>query len=250
MFDDLSLTQLLLVAALFVWSAFVRSGLGFGGAALTLPLLLLVHDDPQLFLPVIACHLLIFSAWTVKRASGSVNWRYLRHLLLILIIPKLAGIYGLLSLPAEAMTAFVYLVTLGYALSYVLNITWRGAARFDLPVLWLGGYMSGASLIGAPLIVAVATRHLAGAQLRTTLFVLWFILVVIKLAAFVLAGVDLQLIAMLALLPPAILGHLLGERLHARMLMGGQTVLIRWIGSGLIVVSLLGLARLVSDQLS
>lgn len=246
MFAELSLIQTLLVALLFVWSAFVRSGLGFGGAALTLPLLLLVHDDPLVFLPVIALHLLIFSSWTVKRAAGTVNWPYLRRLLLILLVPKLAGIYGLLNLPAAAMTGFVYIVTLGYALSYVLGLRWRGASRFDLPMLWLGGYMSGASLIGAPLIVAVATRHLAAAQLRTTLFVLWFILVVIKMAAFVAAGVDLQLPAALALLPPALVGHLLGERLHARMVASGQNTLIRWIGAGLILVSLVGLGRLAA----
>ncbi|MDO6459962.1 TSUP family transporter [Granulosicoccaceae sp. 1_MG-2023] len=249
MFDELSFIQSLLVGLLFVWSAFVRSGLGFGGAALTLPLLLLVHDDPLLFLPVIAVHLLIFSSWTVNRAAGSVNWPYLRRLLLILLIPKLAGVYGLLSLPASAMTAFVYLVTLVYAVSYVLNLHWRGGRRFDLPILCLGGYMSGASLIGAPLIVAVATRQLAPAQLRTTLFVLWFILVAVKMAAFIVAGVDLQLQAALLLLLPAMAGHWLGERLHRRMLAGGQTQLIRWIGGGLIVVSLVGLGRLMTDYL-
>ncbi|MFK7862332.1 MAG: hypothetical protein AB8B64_26225 [Granulosicoccus sp.] len=37
--------KLLAIAAGFDWSGFVRSGLGFGGAALTLPLLLLVHND-------------------------------------------------------------------------------------------------------------------------------------------------------------------------------------------------------------
>ena len=35
--------QLLATALIFIWSGFVRSGLGFGGAALGLPFLLLVY---------------------------------------------------------------------------------------------------------------------------------------------------------------------------------------------------------------
>jgi len=41
--DSLPLWQLLLLGLCFVWSGFVRSGIGFGGAALSLSLLLKVH---------------------------------------------------------------------------------------------------------------------------------------------------------------------------------------------------------------
>jgi hypothetical protein len=60
---ELTLTQLTLIGLIFVWSGFVRSGLGFGGSVLSLPFFLLVVDDPLLFLPPIAIHLLIFSSW-------------------------------------------------------------------------------------------------------------------------------------------------------------------------------------------
>ena len=62
---DLSLWQYVLIGLVFVWSGFVRSGLGFGGAVLALPFLLLIHDDPLVFLPLIAAHLLLFSSLTV-----------------------------------------------------------------------------------------------------------------------------------------------------------------------------------------
>ena len=39
--EDLQTWQYLAIAACFVWSGFVRSGLGFGGAVLTLPFLLM-----------------------------------------------------------------------------------------------------------------------------------------------------------------------------------------------------------------
>ena len=41
---------------------------------------------------------------------------------------------------------------------------------------WGWGYVSGTSLIGAPLIVSVFATHVAKEQLRDTMLVLWFIL--------------------------------------------------------------------------
>jgi len=72
--SDLAIYQYLLIALIFVWSGFVRSGLGFGGSVLSLPFLLLVLDQPLVFLPLIAVHLLVFSSLTFwmnnRRGSG------------------------------------------------------------------------------------------------------------------------------------------------------------------------------------
>lgn len=242
--SELAVWQLATVAILFFWSGFVRSGLGFGGAALTLPLLLFIKNDPLVFLPVIALHLLIFSLHTISTSWGEVNWPYLRKLLLILLVPKLIGIAGLLSLPAEYMTAFVYVVTLLYAIGYIFNYNLKGGAFVDVPLLLIGGYMSGASLIGAPLIVAVVARHLAPAQMRTTLFVLWFILVCVKLAAFVYVDVDLQLTYTLYLLPFAAAGHVFGLKLNQMLVSSGREQFVRIIGIVLVIISLLGLGKL------
>ncbi len=243
--SDLANWQLLLIFLLFFWSGFVRSGLGFGGAALTLPLLLLIKDDPITFLPIIAIHLLIFSSHTMIAGRGQVNWPYLQKLLLILAIPKIAGIYGLLSLSPQVMTAFVYSVTLLYALGYIFNYTFRGGVFIDVPLLVAGGYLSGASLIGAPLIVAVVARHLAPAEMRTTLFVLWFILVCVKLGAFVYADVDLQLEYVLYLLPSATAGHFLGLRMNQMLVDSGRDKFIKVMGYALIIISVSGLLKLI-----
>lgn len=241
---ELQIWQIFVTALLFIWSGFVRSGLGFGGAALTLPLLLMVENNPLLFLPIIAVHLLIFSAHTIRYNVGEVNWPYLKKLLAILAIPKVAGIVGLLSLPADVMSGFVYLATLFYAFSYVFCFEPKGGKYTDVPLLMAGGYLSGASLIGAPLIVAVATRHLAANELRTTLFVLWFVLVCVKLAAFIAAGVELQLLATVFLLPFAALGHWGGLHLNRSLVSSGRNTFIRVIGIVLVIISGLGLARL------
>ena len=54
---DLLWYQYALIGLIFAWSGFVRTSLGFGGAVLALPFLLLVVDEPLLFLPIIAIQL-------------------------------------------------------------------------------------------------------------------------------------------------------------------------------------------------
>ena len=76
--SDLLPYQYGLIALLFVWGGFVRSGLGFGGAVLALPFLLLILNQPLVFLPIIAIHLLLFSSLTVvqnQRKAGAEKER-------------------------------------------------------------------------------------------------------------------------------------------------------------------------------
>ncbi|MBZ5488872.1 sulfite exporter TauE/SafE family protein [Halomonas aquamarina] len=251
---DLLWYQYALIGLIFAWSGFVRTSLGFGGAVLALPFLLLVVNDPLLFLPIIAVHLLIFSsliAWQgnrqIKRENGAsaesnIDWGYLGKALKIMIIPKLIGVVGLLTLPANIMTSIIFAIVLVYAVGYLLNKPFKSNNRYvDYALLGLGGYVSGTSLIGAPLIVAVFASHVAKEQLRDTMFVLWFILVVIKMISFLFAGVDLQLIHQLWLLPCAFAGHLLGERAHRYIVKADTGVFFRVLGGVLIFVSIIGL---------
>ncbi|ANG64533.1 permease [Marinobacterium aestuarii] len=253
---DLLGWQYALIGLIFVWSGFVRSGLGFGGAVLSLPFLLLILDEPLVFLPLIAVHLLVFSsliAWQGYRRNrrepaaaggGSIDWPYLKSSLKVMIIPKLVGVFGLLTLPAEIMTSIIFGIVIVYAVGYVLDRPFRSNNPYvDKLFLMLGGYVSGTSLIGAPLIVAVYGTHVAKHQLRDTLFVLWFILVVIKMTSFLIAGVDLQLIHHLWLLPCAFVGHLIGERFHRALVTAETPLFFRVLGAVLIVVSLMGMAR-------
>ncbi|MCV6609412.1 MAG: TSUP family transporter [Amphritea sp.] len=257
---DLQLYQYLIIALLFVWSGFVRSGLGFGGNLLVLPLLLLVVDDPLLFLPIIGVHLLLFSlliTWQGRKHAinsadadsepvGNIDWAYLKRALLILIVPKMAGVLGLLTLPGSIMSMIIYGIVFFYAIGYVLNRPLQSNSKtLDIIFLVIGGYFSGTSLIGAPLIVAVFVTHVARHQLRDTLFVLWFILGGIKLASFLIAGVDMHWIHHLWLLPAVYIGHLLGERAHRRLVQTEQAVFYRVMGAGLIVVSTLGAGKIL-----
>lgn len=256
---DLEVYQYLLIALLFVWSGIVRSGFGFGGAVFALPFLLLIDNQPLVFLPIIAVHLLFFSLLTVyqnqrkkKReafsnnvsVASTVDWVFLRRSLGIMIVPKMIGVFGLLTLPSEIMSLIIFTVIVLYALSYVLNKPFQSNNNaFDVFFLMLGGYVSGTSLIGAPLIAATFSRHVAKEQLRDTLFVLWFILVVIKMSSFIYYGVDLQLIHHLWLLPCAAIGHVIGLRLHAYLMTTDTVRFYRIFGVLLLLAGVAGIVK-------
>jgi uncharacterized protein len=75
------------------------------------------------------------------------------------------------------------------------------------------------------------------------LFVLWFILVSIKMTTFIALKVELHFLAALSLIPVAAIGHVLGLKAHAAI-MRNDLLFKRWLGGGLIVVSALGLLNL------
>lgn len=256
--DALTPIQIILIAACFVWSGFVRSGLGFGGAVLSLPFLLLIYNAPLVFLPLISVHLLFFSGLTLWQAhrrlradesdtdNHTINWPFLRYAFPIMLLPKLAGVIGVIALPASLVSGVIFVIVSGYALSYLFDKPIRSRGGWlDNVLLVIGGYVSGTSLVAAPLVVPVAASRMPAHQLRDTLFVLWFVLVGIKLIAFVASGIDLQLRHHLWLLPCAALGHVLGLKFHRYSLQAGTTTFLRWVGGGLLGVSLVGLASLV-----
>lgn len=259
---DLHAYQYVLIALIFVWSGFVRSGLGFGGAVMSLPFLLLIDNHPLVYLPIIAVHLLFFSSITVWQnhqkhrlqkpvqasdsiSEGTIDWAYLKKSMKVMIIPKLIGVAGLLTIPAGIMTGIIFSIVSVYAVSYIVNKPFKSQnPLLDKLFLMLGAYISGTSLIGAPLIISVFATHVAKHQLRDTLFVLWFILVVIKMSAFIYVGVDLQLIHHLWLLPAATIGHLIGLRFHQKIVEGDPKVFYRVLGISLLSVSVMGIVSL------
>ena len=241
LFPDFSILQILVTGLIFVWTGFVRTGLGFGGAALGLPLLLFVHNDPIFWLPMIGIHLLFFSALTLLSRLNNVSWKYLRQSALIIVPTAIAGVFGLLNLPLPLLLIFIYTITLTYALIWLFNLEIRSNTPWlDRILLAGGGYIAGTTLSGAPLIVAVYVRHVPFPQLRNTLFVLWFTLVSIKLCAFVLLGVELHVLPALSLLPVAAIGHYMGLKIHEKIVREDR-FFKKFIGGGLLLVSVLGL---------
>lgn len=142
------------------------------------------------------------------------------------------------------MSLIIFSIISVYSLSYIFNRPFQSKNKYlDALFLILGGYISGTSLIGAPLIIVVFSKYVARQQLRDTLFVLWFVLVVIKMSSFVYFGVSLHLIHHLWLLPCAAIGHLIGLRLHRYLLNADSVNFYRILGAALLTTSVIGLLK-------
>jgi len=244
MFPEFTILEIVFTALLFMWAGFVRSGLGFGGAALGLPFMLMIHDQPVYWLPIIGWHLLFFSSLTLRTRINHVNWDYLKSSLQYIIPPALIGVFGLLNLPNLWVVTFIYCITLFYAFMWLFNKAIHSENKwFDKVLLIFGGYVAGTSLTGAPLMVAVYVHNVVKSQLRNTLFVLWFILVSIKMAAFAALDVDLNILTSIVLLPVAAVGHFIGLRTH-EMILRNDVVFKQVIGGMLVIVSGLALWNL------
>ncbi|MFP6775573.1 MAG: TSUP family transporter [PS1 clade bacterium] len=242
-FDTL---DLILIGLIFVWTGFVRTGLGFGGAALGLPLMLLVGGSPVYWLPIIGIHLFFFTTLTLARSLDRVDWGYLKKTLIWIVPPTLIGVIGLLNLPTKVIVVFIYCVTIFYAINWILdkkissNKSWLDKFYFIL-----GGYISGTSLTGAPLIVAVYMRHVDKALLRNTMFVLWIILVAIKMTAFVVVGVSIDWKFSLYLIPITAIGHVLGVFMHQKIIENDQ-YFKKWVGGALLLISSFGMYKVIA----
>ncbi len=241
--SSFSSTQLLGTALLFIWTGFVRSGLGFGGAALGLPLMLFVYDQPLYWLPMIGIHLLFFSVLTLRTRIKQIDLAYLKKSFVIIVPFTLAGVFGLIQLPTNWLLIFIYSITLFYSLLWLLGLNLRSSNIWiDRFLLGIGGYVAGTSLTGAPLIVAVFVRNVRPELLRNSLFVLWFIIVSIKMSAFVVLGIPLNWLEALLLIPVAAIGHYLGLKAHDCILKNDR-LFKRLTGGLLLLISTMGLLR-------
>ena len=237
--------EIIFISLIFVWIGFVRTGLGFGGAVLGLPLLMLVGGSPIDWLPIIGIHLLFFSGIALARSLNTIDWSYLKRSLPWILPAKIIGVIGLISLPPIVMTLIVYSITSFYALTWMLNYNIASREGWvSRLLLILGGYISGTSLNGAPLLVAVYMQNIDVKRLRNTLFVLWFLLVTIKMSAFLIVEVYINWQFSLMLIPVAALGHFVGLKVHDRIIENDKQFK-RWMGSVLILICIAGLSKVL-----
>ena len=242
---DFTLIEIIFISFIFVWIGFVRTGLGFGGAVLGLPLLMLVGGSPIDWLPIIGINLLFFSGISLVNSLKTIDWSYLKQSLPWILPAKAVGVVGLISLPPTVMIVIVYSITSFYAFTWILNfqIASRKAWVSRL-FLILGGYISGTSLNGAPLLVAVYMQNIDFKRLRNTLFVLWFLLVTIKMSAFLIVDVYINWQFSLILIPVAALGHFVGLKVHNRII-ENSTQFKKWMGGVLILICIVGLSKVL-----
>ena len=237
--------QLIFIGLIFIWTGFVRTGLGFGGAALGLPLLLLIGASPVYWLPIIGTHLLFFTAISFKGKSHNIDTQFLKKYLPWIVLPVIIGVFGLISFSENVLIIFVFSVSLFYSLTWIFNKKVASNNKIiDKFLLITGGYVAGISLTGAPLIVAVVMRYVDKISLRDTLFVLWFILVGIKMLTFIVFGIYIDILFALTLIPLAFIGHLIGLKTHDKII-ENDIIFKRIIGVVLAIISALGLVKVL-----
>ena len=241
---EFTVYSVVILAFAFWWSGFVRAGLGFGGAGLMYPIALLAVDSVIFLVPIVCIQLLVFSCTTLLRDHQLINWRVAASLFGATLPAVLVGVFGLIQLPQLTVLLILYGIIAAYALSYIFNFRVRSPSKWiEVPSLLVGGYASGIALAGAPVIAAVGIRYLEKEEVRATLFVVWVLTATIKLSTLYSFDIDLQLRHQLWLLPMAFAGHLMGMRLHDRLLEMQSFVFYRWMGIGLLSLSLIGLSR-------
>ena len=243
MYLDFSHLQIALMALIFAWTAFVRSGIGFGGIALGMPFMLLVHDEAMFWLPIFGTHLLFFSAITLRKRFRAVDWRYLQQISVYILPAALLGIFSLLTLPNHYIITFIYCFSIFYAFTWLAN--WKVNSRqgwLDKFLLGFGGYIIGSGMPGMPLISSVVIRFVSLENLRNTLFVLISTLTIIRMGTFVAVEVNMHFLFALCLIPTAWIGHHFGMRAHDAII-NNQALFKKVIGTMLILVSSLGLLK-------
>ena len=246
---EFTVYSVIVLAIAFWWSGFVRAGLGFGGAGLMYPVALLAVDSVIFLVPIVCVQLVLFSGTTLVRDYRHINWRVAGGLFGITLPAILAGIFGLINLPQFTVLLLLYLIIAGYALNYIFSFRIPALGKWlEVPSLLIGGYASGIALAGAPIIAAVGIRYLEKEQVRATLFVVWILTATIKLFTLYSFDVDLQLRHQVWLLPMAFVGHLMGMRLHDHLLELKSALFYRWMGVGLLSLSLIGFIRHVLFQ--
>jgi uncharacterized membrane protein YfcA len=242
----MELTPIVVIVLLiaFWWSGFVRAGLGFGGAGLMYPIAFLVVDSVIFIVPIVGVHLLVFTTITLARGGYKrVDWSITWKLLFIMLPAKIIGVFGLLQMDDFWLLMAVYGILIVYALGYILNIKAKPSRWLNGPILLFGAYMSGLSLSGAPLIAAVALQYLKKEQAKESMYVLWIVMVVIKLSTLTYYDVDMQWEYHLWLLPAAFVGNYMGSKMHDKIQQMQGEIFYRWMGIALLTLSLIGLSR-------
>jgi hypothetical protein len=77
------------------------------------------------------------------------------------------------------------------------------------------------------------------------MFVLWIILVAIKMTAFVVVGVSIDWKFSLYLIPITAIGHVLGVFMHQKIIENDQ-YFKKWVGGALLLISSFGMYKVIA----
>ena len=242
---DLPLTTLLAAAAVVTLGYVVYGLTGFGSSIVAVPLLALFF--PLRFaVPMILVFDLFTGLLLGLKNRRDVSRIEMLQLLPIVAVGMVAGVTLLVHVPERWLLMGLGSFVIAYAAWSLLSrvVPKPISARWALPAGLIGGAFTALYGTGGPVYTIYLARRLPNkAQLRATIGVLIFSTALIRLGLFTGSGFYAQaglLPLAFSLLPCAVIGYLLGTRLHARMstqravqavwallIVGGTSLLLR-----------------------
>lgn len=214
-------TTTLLSAAVVVFVAYTVRGIaGFGSGLIAIPLLALSFPL-TVVVPVVVALDLVGSAGQGLKNRQQVSWHDLLPLLPFTVCGVVAALYMLDALDARVLRRALGGFVLLYGTYQLLALPAISATRWSaLPYGVLGGLIGTMFGTGGPFYVMyLSMRGLEKGALRAS-FAIWFLVDgSMRIAGYSAFGfMNLQALKALAMaLPVALLGLLIGGRVHTRM---------------------------------
>lgn len=243
--SDLLQPQILILAPLIVFAAYVVMGIsGFGSTLIAVPLL--AHLFPLHFVVPFFVLLDCVGAFSMGiRLRADVMRREIALLLPFMALGILGGVYLLVRVNPELLLGGLGVFVVLFGVSYVVKSGkgisvphWCGA-----PIGFFGGATSAVFGIGGPIYVFfLAGRQATSTQIRATIPMIFMFTTVARIALFIAAGLysPAALVAALALLPLMALGVWAGHHLHLNL---SQETVIRVMGALLVLSGISLIAR-------
>ena len=237
--------QIFLVAATVVTGAYVIFGISaFGAALFTVPVL--THFLPLDFVLPMCALIDMTAAFTLGvRFSRDADWSELKWMVPLSFAGAVAGVTLLVALPRHATIAGIGAFLVAYAV-YALRQgeTVRVVSRAWAPVAgFIGGAFGTLFGVGAPPYAIYLTHRLRDKlAFRATLSNMVIFSVSIRVVVFAAGGLMLadRIIGFAVLVPFALAGLWLGNRIHGRVSRAG---LLRVVAGLLLLIGLSLLAR-------
>ncbi|MFH1476917.1 MAG: sulfite exporter TauE/SafE family protein [Verrucomicrobiota bacterium] len=216
------MNDVILFALVCFFGLLIQSTVGFAGSLFAIPLFSLFLS-PREAVPIYNLVMLLVNLFLLMEARRSIHWPHVFKLLLGGLCGIPIGAYGLACLPLGTLRVLISLITLAFALIFILqiNIKFRETLRVYLGIGFLSGLLGGSiSEAGPPVIVMGLACGWGKNQFRATLLAYFFFLCLAANISFLSLGLytarSLEMFATAGLpaLAAAYLGIYLKNRIH------------------------------------
>jgi uncharacterized protein len=224
-FDDISIPQLMLIAAAAVFTSLVGGITGYGTGAL-MPLVLVPIVGPEPVVPIIAISATLTNLSRSMAFRSSIDWRRAKLVVLAAVPTCILGAWGytLLSGPGAMLLIGAMLVAVVVLRRLVGGYNFRVRDRgLAVGACGWGFVVGGSNGAGVIIISLLMAAGLTGAAVIATDAALSVAIGLVRLAVFGVAGVATAKVMAVAVLigavtlPGAFLARLIVERLPVRV---------------------------------